>query len=742
MASTFFGLGIAASGLNAFQAKINTTGNNVSNLETEGYSRQQVNVSSAVSLRSYTPYGAISTGVSTDSVTRMRDQYYNVKYWENQSNYGQTSIKEYYMKQIEDYYTDNAANPGFSTIYAKMFNALDSVKGNAGDDTKRSQFISDAKQLCDYFNQNSQNLKTLQTDANDQIKNAVDQINAIAKKISVLNKQINLIETEAGHPNANELRDQRELLVDQLSELVTVDTQEVKVRDTRTSTLAKLDHNVEEIYTGATTYTVKIGGQILVDNYDYNPLQVTSRDKKYNQSDVDGLYDVTWASNGRYNGQSLNVFGTNQGGKLRGLLEIRDGNDQENLTGIAELIKPQLYVQGDATNNGKTDAKGNLYTTDASLVGQIVKKDGAVVENQQGNESASFIKVSEGINITNADRMNMPEEGAIYVNNHKYEYSSFTAQTDENGKIVSYTFELTKPISAKEIGHVAGKQATVGQTVDFKGVPYYQNEMNAFLRTFAKEFNKIQKSGQDANGDAGRSFFTATNQSQNSTSTEYDFTGSDSVVDNDYYEVEYKTDADGKVSIDANGNPIVKDNTGEKAVNTKRDTIHAKTKTVDNNGNVTYYGGVITGTADSYYKLTASSIRVADAINRSPNLFSTTINKKYNNNKNLGYDSYDIMQQMLDLQDKTTLYKDGTGDKFLQRIYADVTVDTQECTQFTKNYESIQKSIDTQRQSVSGVDKDEEAMNLVKFQNAYNLSCKVISTLSEMYDQLILRTGV
>ena len=713
MASTFFGLGIAASGLNAFQAKINTTGNNVSNLETEGYSRQQVNVSSAVSLRSYTPYGAISTGVSTDSVTRMRDQYYNVKYWENQSNYGQTSIKEYYMKQIEDYYTDNAANPGFSTIYAKMFNALDSVKGNAGDDTKRSQFISDAKQLCDYFNQNSQNLKTLQTDANDQIKNAVDQINAIAKKISVLNKQINLIETEAGHPNANELRDQRELLVDQLSELVTVDTQEVKVRDTRTSTLAKLDHNVEEIYTGATTYTVKIGGQILVDNYDYNPLQVTSRDKKYNQSDVDGLYDVTWASNGRYNGQSLNVFGTNQGGKLRGLLEIRDGNDQEDLTGIAELIKPKV-----AGANGE-DVVNSDGTTKHYNAGEYVYKDGAIVEADNGNESASFIKVSEGINITNADRMNMPEEGAIYVNNHKYEYSSFTAQTDENGNIVSYTFELTKPISAKEIGHVAGKQATVGQTVDFKGVPYYQNEMNAFLRTFAKEFNKIQKSGQDANGDAGRSFFTATNQSQNSTSTEYDFTGSDSVVDNYYYEKDTTT------------------------VNDKRETIHASKANTDANGNViSYDGGVITGTADSYYKLTASSIKVADAINRSPNLFSTTINKKYNNNKNLGYDSYDIMQQMLDLQDKTTLYKDGTGDKFLQRIYADVTVDTQECTQFTKNYESIQKSIDTQRQSVSGVDKDEEAMNLVKFQNAYNLSCKVISTLSEMYDQLILRTGV
>lgn len=728
MTSTFFGLGIAASGLNSYQAKMNTTANNVSNLETDGYSRQQVNVSSSVSLRSYTPYGSISTGVSTDSVTRIRDEYYNVKYWENQSNYGKAEIKEYYMKQIEDYYTDNATNPGFSTLYAKMFNALDTVKDNAGDDTKRAQFISDATQLTDYFNSTSQNLKTLQSDVNDQIKDTVDQINSIAKKISVLNKQINLIETQSKNMHANELRDQRDLLIDQLSQYVTVDTEEVKVRDTRTSKLAKLDHNVEEIYTGATTYTVKIGGQVLVDNYDYNPLQVKTRDNKYNQSDIDGLYDVTWASNGRYNGQTLNLFGTNMGGKLRGLLEIRDGNDEENLTGTAELISPQVYVQSDSTHAaGKTDANGNLYTDDASKVGKAVKdENGAVVENTNAgaSQSASYLKLEDGISITDQDRMNMPEQGAIYVNNHKYEYSSFTAQTDEDGKIVSYTFELKEPISAKEIGNVAGRKATVGSSVDFKGIPYYQNEMNAFLRTFSRKFNKIQKSGQDANGDAGRSFFVAKNESQNSDQTEFDFDGDDSLVDNDYY---VKGD-DGNPKKDAEGNYII---------NTDREILHA---TKDASGNLN--GGIINGSADSYYKLTASSIEIASAVRKSPNLFSTTINKTYNGNKDLGYDSYDLMQQMLNLEDKTTLYKDGTGDKFLQRIYADVTVDTQESTQFTKNYESIQKSIDNQRKSVSGVDWDEEAMNLVKYQNAYNLSAKVISTLAEMYDQLILRTGV
>ena len=71
-----------------------------------------------------------------------------------------------------------------------------------------------------------------------------------------------------------------------------------------------------------------------------------------------------------------------------------------------------------------------------------------------------------------------------------------------------------------------------------------------------------------------------------------------------------------------------------------------------------------------------------------------------------------------------------------------MSVDTQECNTFTKNYKTIQQAVDKQRQSVSGVDEDEEALNLMKYQQAYNLSAKVISTLTEMYDQLILNTGV
>ena len=58
------------------------------------------------------------------------------------------------------------------------------------------------------------------------------------------------------------------------------------------------------------------------------------------------------------------------------------------------------------------------------------------------------------------------------------------------------------------------------------------------------------------------------------------------------------------------------------------------------------------------------------------------------------------------------------------------------------NYTNVIDAIQAQRDSISGVDEDEEALDLVKFQNAYNLASKVISTMTEMYDQLILNTGV
>ena len=83
----------------------------------------------------------------------------------------------------------------------------------------------------------------------------------------------------------------------------------------------------------------------------------------------------------------------------------------------------------------------------------------------------------------------------------------------------------------------------------------------------------------------------------------------------------------------------------------------------------------------------------------------------------------------------------NAGD-FLQCVLADVALNAQSANTLTDSYTSIAGTIDNQRLSVSGVDSDEEALSLVQFQHAYNLASQMISVLSEVYDRLILQTGV
>ena len=106
MASTFFGLNIAYTGLTAANAALNTTGNNIANVETEGYSRQTVTQKASDAVRTYTTYGCAGAGVDTVSIDRNRDAFYDFKYWNNNNKVGEYEEKQYYMQQIEDLFSD------------------------------------------------------------------------------------------------------------------------------------------------------------------------------------------------------------------------------------------------------------------------------------------------------------------------------------------------------------------------------------------------------------------------------------------------------------------------------------------------------------------------------------------------------------------------------------------------------------------------------------------------------------
>ena len=637
MSSTFFGLTIAASGLNTSQAQINTTANNISNVNTVGYSKQVVNTVASSALRCYQSYGTTGTGVEAKSVTQSRDLYYDEKYWNNQSALGFFQKKEYYMNQIQEYYNENTNNAGFTNIYTKMFNSLSSLQGSPGDDTVRKQFISDAKKLTEYFNQLSTKLKELQNSINDEIKTAVDNINAIAEKTAVLTKQINVIEQGGGR--ANELRDQRALLMDELSEIVDVEVREVDVKNS----------NDPDMYTGATYFYVSINGQQLVNTYEYNTLSVASRSREeyYNQSDIEGLYDLVWTKDG----DKFNATPSSNGGQLKAMFEVRDGNNNENL-----------------------HARVSAAT-------------------------ANTITVSD-LSITDINELNMPLKGKIDTNNMNFNYNGFTFNTDADGKVASITFELTEPITVDVASGLIAKTFQIGDDVDYMGIPYYQNQMNLFVRNFCEQFNLIEMGGEDGlrgvdlDGNDMGAFFVA--------------------IDKMDHSLEHEMSEKTTNSYD--------DGTGQ---------IISYGKTFD-------YTNDADAFSETYYLLTAGNLSIAKDTDKDSRKFATTIADNYTS----GVDAADLVVKLQNLQSKEKLFRGGGGNAFLQCIYADITVDAQECQIFTKNFESIEKSISEQRMSVSGVDEDEEALDLVKFQNAYNLASKCISVFSEIYDRLILNTGV
>ena len=148
MTSQFFGLNIAASGLRASNASLNTTANNIANANTDGYSRQKVTQAASNALRVFATYGCAGAGVDTLAIDRVRDSFYDVKFRNNEQLLGNASQKNYYNQLVEKYLDDDG-NSGFSTLFNKMEASLESVMTAAGTTETKSTYISQLKSVTE-----------------------------------------------------------------------------------------------------------------------------------------------------------------------------------------------------------------------------------------------------------------------------------------------------------------------------------------------------------------------------------------------------------------------------------------------------------------------------------------------------------------------------------------------------------------------------------------------------------------
>jgi flagellar hook-associated protein 1 FlgK len=215
--SDIFNLG--ASALNSLQRAISTTGNNIANANTDGYSRQEVEFASRTPNR----IGGVTlgTGVEVSSIRRAYDQFLTQDVQARTSSSGYYSLYATTAEQIDNLMADPATS--ISSAMDQFFASMEAVANSPTSQPERQVMLSEAQTLATRFNYVDARLSELAENMNEQMSVFVVDINQYTQDIAQLNQQIARLErTPGGSPN--DLLDQRDQAVESLAKLVRVET--------------------------------------------------------------------------------------------------------------------------------------------------------------------------------------------------------------------------------------------------------------------------------------------------------------------------------------------------------------------------------------------------------------------------------------------------------------------------------------------------------------------------------------
>ena len=289
----FSTLSSAKLGLLAQQLAIEVTGQNVANIETEGYSRQDVSFE-ANTPRGHIKYGGlhqIGTGVRIASIERAHDQFLFTQIMDEGDLTGSTEVKKEIFEQLEVLFNEGSGR-SLNDALSLFFSSIHDLATNARGLPERVDLISKAEHLASTFNQTGNKLFTIQRNIDATIETEVAKINTLTTQIGKLNESIHANEPTSQY-KANDLRDNRDRLVKELSKKI--DIQLVQESDNQIS------------------LTLKDGTALVLKDQVFD---LSTSINANNESFNDVYIDI--------GSTTKNITSTIKGGELRGYLDMRD----------------------------------------------------------------------------------------------------------------------------------------------------------------------------------------------------------------------------------------------------------------------------------------------------------------------------------------------------------------------------------------------------------------------------------
>jgi flagellar hook-associated protein 1 len=308
---------IAKSALAMSQQAMTVTGHNVANVNTPGYSRQELVISEGPPANGQP--GMIGTGVQAVSIRRYVDQFVNRQLTVSRQDLGRLTVAKDELFRLQNIFGDSN-NQGIAARLNEFFQGLQDVSTSPGELAARSVLLANVTQLASSLNQASSDLVSARESLNFQVKQTVNEINGLSRQIAELNNKI--VTAEVSGQNANDLRDQREAVINDLAE--------------------RIDLTAIESQSGAVS-VFAARGQVLVEGNQVREL-VAAEDPEN-----EGLLSVAYSTGGT---RTLSINSLISNGRLRSLLDLRDdsvGGLQRSFDQIVATLSNtvnQIHRQG------------------------------------------------------------------------------------------------------------------------------------------------------------------------------------------------------------------------------------------------------------------------------------------------------------------------------------------------------------------------------------------------------------
>lgn len=679
MGAGFVGLDTALSGLSASQKALEVTSHNVSNLSTQGYSRQSVVMASAYP-RTYGSGWKVEMGVSIQQIRQIRHTFMDNIYRTESNALGYWQARSTAIDDLQAILGE-PMTAGLQSSLNNFWDAWQEVSKAPESLTIRALLKQRAEALVESLNHIGAQINKLQDDLNNEIKLRIDEVNEITRQIAELN--VKIMSAEAAGNAPNDYYDQRNALVDRLSTLVEVDTWlgpegnlDILVggyflvsKGVQTRIYAAPNDDLSSFYTPKLEGTdVEINlGKGLIQGLLEARGQVSGAKGSYDNGTPNTTADITIVVDAANTSEAYRLQIRNHIRQLADDLEKRglDYNLRLMVTGTGEAIESTdfgkdadalvdaiptgnyengTYDFGDIIDEAaaKSDPNANRYIlvfSEASINGNGVVASDDTVSSYVSRLNQNGITLSVVTSEIYYDAGEDAEKG----------WSFITGGTDgKTYNIGAADYEsLMKSISKDINDNVNKRISTVPE--DLNIISSVKKQLNALINIMAREINYIHQSGKTLNGKDGGLFFDT---------------------------------LDSSLPLEMGNIAISSD---------LKDLNNIVASATDANGDNTI------------------ALQIAGL--RNENLMT-------GNGKILSLDTY------------------------YQNIILHVGYLGQEATNMYESQKQLVNQADQIRQSVMGVSLDEEMTNMIKYQYAYNANSKMISVINSMLETIIFRLGV